>query len=95
MNPYRNVIIFLLIFAFLQFACGNKEIKEKTESLKNIAIPIRSIDPKDEDYSDLQFLKKIVERDSVRVIMLGEQTHGDGSTFLAKSRLIKFLHKEA
>ena len=50
---------------------------------------------KTKNYSDLQFLKKIIERDSVKVIMLGEQTLGDGSTFLAKSRLIKFLHKEA
>jgi erythromycin esterase len=95
MNSIRNVSLFLLIFAFLQLACGNKEIKEKTESLKNIAIPIKSIDPIDEDYSDLQFLKKIIERDSVQVIMLGEANHGDGSTFLAKSRIIKFLHKEA
>lgn len=95
MYNFRNVLVVSLIFAFLQSACGNKEIKEKTESLKNIAIPIRSIDPKDEDYSDLQFLKKIIERDSLQVILLGEANHGDGTTFLAKSRIIKFLHKEA
>lgn len=91
---FKNVHV-LLLFAFLHLACGNKEVKEKTESLKNTAFKINSIDPKDENYSDLQFLKKIIERDSVKVILLGEQTHGDGSTFLAKSRLIKFLHKEA
>ncbi len=91
----KLVSVLIILFAFLQLSCGNKEVKEKTESLKNTAIKINSIDPKDEDYSDLQFLKKIIERDSVKVIMLGEQTHGDGSTFLAKSRLIKFLHKEA
>jgi erythromycin esterase len=95
MNFTGNVRYLIILFAFLHLACGNKEVKEKTESLKNTAIKINSIDPKDEDYSDLQFLKKIIERDSVQVILLGEQTHGDGSTFLAKSRLIKFLHKEA
>ncbi|UCG51640.1 MAG: erythromycin esterase family protein [Candidatus Latescibacterota bacterium] len=26
--------------------------------------------------------------------MLGEQSHGDGATFLAKTRLVKFLHQE-
>ncbi len=95
MNFTGNVRYLILLFAFLHLACGNKEVKEKTESLRNTAIKINSIDPKDENYSDLQFLKKIIERDSVQVIMLGEANHGDGSTFLAKSRIIKFLHKEA
>jgi erythromycin esterase len=88
---YLHVIIGL---SLLYVSCSNPEVKQKTESLKNTVSPIKSIDPKDEDYSDLQFLKKIIERDSVKVVMLGEASHGDGSTFLAKSRLIKFLHKE-
>lgn len=60
--------------------------------LKNNSIEVRSISPHDEDFSDLQPLKKIIG-DS-RIVMLGEQTHGDGATFLAKTRLIKFLHQE-
>jgi len=58
----------------------------------NNAIQLQSIDPFDEDFSDLQPLKDLFA--DTRMILLGEQTHGDGSTFLAKIRLIKFLHQE-
>jgi erythromycin esterase len=56
------------------------------------ATPVRSIDPRMEDYSDLQFLKAAIG--GARVVQLGEQSHGDGAVFLAKARLVKFLHKE-
>ena len=88
-------ILSILLAAFLQLSCTSQEVVEKSKSLEPILKTIKTIDPKDEDFSDLQFLKKIIERDSVQIIMLGEQTHGDGSTFLAKTRLIKFLYKEA
>jgi len=29
-----------------------------------------------------------------RIVVLGEESHGDGATFLAKVRLIKFLHQK-
>ena len=91
---FAKAVLLSLIIA-LQFSCASREIIEKRKSLEPVTKSIKSIDPKDEDFSDLQFLKKIIERDSVQVVMLGEASHGDGSTFLAKSRLIKFLHKEA
>lgn len=53
---------------------------------------IRSISPSDKDFSDLEFLKK--EWADKRFILLGEQSHGDGATFEARVRLIKFLHQE-
>lgn len=65
---------------------------EKLAWLKSSAVPVRSIEPADADYTDLQFLK--TELKDVEVIGLGEQSHGDGSTFLAKSRLIRFLQQE-
>ncbi|MFL5384994.1 MAG: erythromycin esterase family protein [Longimicrobiaceae bacterium] len=56
------------------------------------AHPIRSLDVADRDFSDLQPLKAAIG--SARVVLLGEQSHGDGTTFLAKARLIAFLHQE-
>ncbi len=60
--------------------------------LKANQVPLRSIDPADADDKDLEPLKKLIG-DS-RVVMLGEQTHGDGATFDAKTRLIRFLHEK-
>jgi erythromycin esterase len=64
----------------------------KVEWLKKNAIPIRTIDPADDDFADLQPLKKIIG--DARVVQLGEQSHGDGATFYAKERLIRFLHEQ-
>src|SRR5262245_36889034 len=60
--------------------------------LKEHAIALRSIDPADEDFSDLEPLRKAIGE--ARIVQLGEQTHGDGATFHAKARLIKFLHQK-
>ena len=56
------------------------------------AHPIRSLSVADRDFSDLQPLKAAIGNS--RVVLLGEQSHGDGTTFLAKARLIAFLHEE-
>src|SRR5262245_16573058 len=64
----------------------------KIDWLKKNATPIRTIDPADDDFADLQPLKKIIG--DARVVQLGEQSHGDGATFYAKERLIRFLHEQ-
>jgi erythromycin esterase len=55
------------------------------------AVAIRSIDPNDEDFSDLEPLAAAIG--PARVVQLGEPSHGAGSSFAAKARLIKFLHR--
>ncbi|NNG17504.1 MAG: erythromycin esterase family protein [Gemmatimonadales bacterium] len=60
--------------------------------LREHAIQLRSVSPADEDWTDLEPLKDVLGEASI--VMLGEESHGDGATFLAKTRLIKFLHQE-
>jgi erythromycin esterase len=60
--------------------------------LKKFAAPLRSIDPADEDFADLAPFGRAVGNS--RVVVLGEQTHADGATFHAKTRLIKYLHQK-
>lgn len=53
---------------------------------------IKSINADENDYSDLKQLYEVVK--DKQIILLGEQEHGDGSAFLAKIRIIKFLHQK-
>ena len=59
--------------------------------LASHAIAVRSIDPSDNDFADLAPLGRAIG--SARVVQLGEPSHGAGSAFSAKSRLIRFLHE--
>lgn len=65
---------------------------EKIADLRERALPLRTVDPEAESFSDLTPLKQHIE--DRRIVILGEPTHGDGTAFLAKSRLVKFLHQE-
>jgi len=84
-----NKIIFLLIaFFFIINFC----YPQTSESLLRSSSIIKSIDPNDEDYTDLLPLKKKIE--DAQIVVLGEISHDDGATLQAKSRLVKFLYKE-
>ncbi|HVF61401.1 MAG TPA: erythromycin esterase family protein [Thermoanaerobaculia bacterium] len=71
---------------------GSASDDPRVRWLAEHAIRVRSVDPADDDFADLQPLKDVL-RDA-RVVLLGEQSHGEGTVFLAKARLIAFLHHE-
>ena len=52
---------------------------------------IRSINPADTNFKDLEFLAQ--EIGPARVVMLGEPSHGEGNVFEAKIRLLRFLQQ--
>jgi erythromycin esterase len=60
--------------------------------LKRHASPVRTVNPADEDFSDLIPLGRAIGNS--RVVFLGESGHGEGSTTLGKTRLLKFLHQK-
>ena len=97
----------LILYATLSSSCGDTAptepvappvvlphdtIASRITWLQENAIAMRSVSPDDGDFSDLQPLKEVFG--DATIVMLGEQSHGDGTTYLAKSRLVKFLHQE-
>jgi erythromycin esterase-like protein len=86
----RIVFSILLGFTILHYELYGQEGKNILDNLTPRLIT--SIDPFNEDFKDLQFLKETLKNN--RIVLLGEQSHGEGATFEAKVRLIKFLHKE-
>lgn len=59
--------------------------------LETHAKPVRTIDANDEDFSDLEPLGEAIG--DARLVQLGEPSHGAGSCFAAKARIVKFLHR--
>ena len=84
MGRYLTLSLLLSSLSFL--------VKAQTVDLKVAAVSIRSIDANDTDFSDLTKLRSALG--DARIVLLGEQTHGEGSTFQAKTRLVEFLHEK-
>jgi erythromycin esterase len=52
---------------------------------------IRTVDPEDQNFSDLEPIAAAIGK--ARVVQLGEPSHNAGSCFAAKARLVMFLHQ--
>jgi erythromycin esterase-like protein len=88
-NSFRLLLISALCCICSLFANAQTSIKEY---VKQNAATIRAIDPDSTNYSDLDVIGSAIG--DAKIVMLGEQDHGDAPTFLAKTRLIKYLHEK-
>jgi erythromycin esterase len=64
----------------------------RVQWLKHHVPAVRTIDPADTNYQDLQALRDAIG--DARIVLLGEGTHSAGNTFTARSRIVQFLHQE-
>lgn len=85
----RKLIVIFHILCLANFAHAQDNIKKY---IQHNSTEILFIDPDSTNFSDLKEIGQAVG--NAKVVMMGEQDHGDAPTFLAKSRLIKFLHEE-
>ncbi len=87
-----RLLITIIIGLFVRLMAMGQDTLLARDFLEEHVIPVNSISPLETATDDLDFLKSALE--GVNVVMLGEQSHGDGASFLAKTRLIKYLHEE-
>jgi erythromycin esterase len=86
------MIKFLLAIVCLQsLSCAYAQNSIKRYVQEN-AVSISSIQPDAGNFEDLEKIGKAIG-DS-KIVMLGEQDHGDAPAYLAKTRLIKYLHEK-
>ncbi len=83
--------IFFCILFSLSFYWSKPQNSIKTY-VQNNASEILTVEPDSTNYSDLESIGVAIG--DARIVMLGEQYHGDAATFLAKSRLVKYLHEK-
>ena len=84
----RTILILLIIMN----SCTNGFSQNNNPlELENIAINLGEVNKYNEDFEDFHELDSLL--DGVEIVMLGEQTHGDGTTFETKIKLIKYLHQ--
>ena len=83
----------ILLLTLLSAAAtgSSAQTDARVEWLRKHASPLRTLDFAASDDRDLEPIGRAIG--SARVVMLGEQSHGDGANFAAKARLIRWLHQ--
>jgi erythromycin esterase len=88
----QSIVRRAIAFALVTSVSANAQTRdERVKWLQQHSIPIRTASPADTDFVDLDAVGSAIG--DARIVMLGEATHGAGTTFLMKTRLIKYLHE--
>jgi erythromycin esterase len=83
----------LLAIAFTGLLICNLTFgQSRQEEIISNLIDIGSVANGNEDFTNYAALKNVLK--DVDIVMMGEQSHGDATTYQAKIKLIKYLHKE-
>ena len=85
---FKLILASLLSFSF-SVSLAQKPIQAYVTQHQ---VQLRSVDPTQSDYSDLSIIGEAIG--DARIVMLGEQDHGDAPAFLAKTRIIQYLHEK-
>lgn len=88
-KKYKKIMVLLFLTVTVNNLSAQNNIKKY---VKENYVKINSISPDATDYADLKELGDAIGNSNV--VMLGEQDHGDAATFLAKTRIIKYLHEK-
>lgn len=83
--------LFTILFISVSMLVFSQKTLEKGP-LKNQLIDLGPVVENDENYSNYDQLKETLK--DVEIVMLGEQSHGDGTTYKTKVKLIKYLYEE-
>ena len=86
----KSKLLVLTLFLFASnYLFAQEQIKKYIVAN---TIKIETIQPNSTDFSDLQAIGDAIG--DAKIVMMGEQDHGDAPTFLGKTRLIKYLHEK-
>jgi erythromycin esterase len=83
----HKLFLLIILNLFFQTTFAQKEISWLKNNIASINLDTTQI-----DNSQYESIKKSIG--NARVVLLGEQTHGDGTTFETKVQLIKYLHEK-
>lgn len=75
-----------LLFLFL-----NLYAQQNVEVLKEL-VNLNQVSDSNEDFTGYEAIKEIIQ--DAEIVMLGEQSHGDATTYETKIKLIKYLHQK-
>jgi len=83
---HYTLVVFTIILLSSR-ASAQRLIKDYV--IKN-AVTLKSISPDSTDYTDLEAIGKAIG--DAKIVMLGEQDHGDAATFSAKTSPVQVSH---